>query len=130
MITDGGSRHLTILSRCAMTNARSLPQFLLIFVKLLGVVKWQNSSTVFVQSVFDTTESDLCGYSWEEPLGNKPSGMGEIVVFEEGIFSLLLDLDEKVVGPDNMKNIFLKLYADWVAKCLTVILSPFRPSIV
>lgn len=44
------------------------------------------------------------------------------VITEQGIFHLLLQLDtKKASGPDNIPNLFLNRYAEWMAKYLCII---------
>lgn len=54
-------------------------------------------------------------------------GISPIDVVDEGIFSLLLDLDpKKSSGPDDIPNPFLKRYAEWCSKYLGMV---FRKSL-
>lgn len=46
----------------------------------------------------------------------------DVVISEEGILSILLEMDtKKSIGPDCIPSEFLKRYAEWVAKYLSVI---------
>lgn len=50
--------------------------------------------------------------------------LDDSTIFEEGICSLLLDLDiKKSTGIDNIPNAFLHRYVEWCAKYFTVIFS-------
>lgn len=53
--------------------------------------------------------------------------MPDITITEQGVFSLLLNIDsKKSPGPDNIPNEFLKRYAECISKYLTII---FRVSL-
>lgn len=48
--------------------------------------------------------------------------MADISICQPGVLSLLLAIkDKKSGGPDNIPNTFLKRYAEWVSKYLTLI---------
>lgn len=69
---------------------------------------------LFFQSVFTKSASNaqLEPYALRLP-------MPQLTISEEGIFSLLENLDlKKSPGPDNITNSFLNRYAVWVAKYL------------
>lgn len=81
-----------------------------------------NEFNRFFHSVFESSANDVGEYTLEGSADGDVVGMDEVVISEEGIFSLLLDLDvKKSEGPDNIPNLFLKRYAEWVAKFLIVI---------
>lgn len=45
-----------------------------------------------------------------------------LIVSETGVLNLLLNIDtKKGAGPDNIPNVFLKRYAEWMAKYLCII---------
>lgn len=50
----------------------------------------------FFHSVFESSASDVQGIAEEQPVGSDSATMGEICISEEGVFSLLLELNEKV----------------------------------
>lgn len=76
----------------------------------------------FFHSVFEVSASDVGDCLLERLVDDDTVSMGEVVISEEGIFSLLLELDDKKsAGPDNIPNMFLKRYAEWGAKFLTVV---------
>lgn len=75
----------------------------------------------YFHSVF--TRSDKSSvHASPTPSSYEPPDMPDIVLSEQGIFSLLLDLDvKKSPGPDGIPNEFLKRYAEWVSKYLLII---------
>lgn len=78
----------------------------------------------FFHSVFQCSVSDAGVTLGDRPVLNESVTMEEISISQEGVFALLLELDEKKSGgPDNIPNTFLKRYAEWTSKFLTVIYS-------
>lgn len=53
---------------------------------------------------------------------NHLTGVQDFEFSEAGIFDLLLQLDtKKATGPDDIPNIFLRRYAEWISKFLVII---------
>lgn len=73
---------------------------------------------IFFRGVFVNAEGAIEDFNFSAT----GSTMGDIIITEEGVFSLLLNLDvKKSTGPDKIPNEFLKRYAEWVSKFLTII---------
>lgn len=79
----------------------------------------------FFHSVFAASEFVTEDFSRPSPFA--PNEMEDIFLSEEGILSLVLNIDpRKSAGPDGIPNEFLRRYAEWVSKYLLVI---FRASL-
>lgn len=77
----------------------------------------ENFSTFF-SSVFTNDDGNLPSFS--DSSNNPP--INNLDISEQGVFNLLLNIDsKKSPGPDEIPNEFLKRYAEWVSKYLTII---------
>lgn len=75
----------------------------------------------FFHSVFAASQVDE---DIESASNCAPRAMNDIVITEEGILSLVLNVDtKKSAGPDGIPNEFLRRYAEWVSKYLLIIFS-------
>lgn len=77
-----------------------------------------NAFKDYFKSVFTTDNGVLETFDMAGP------PLSDIVISEQGVFNLLLKLDvKKSSGPDGVPNEFLKRYAQWVSKYLTILFS-------
>lgn len=80
--------------------------------------KLANCFNLYFKSTF--TIDNNTHPTFDAPTNTPP--LNDLTICEDGIFSLLLDLDvKKSTGIDNVPNAFLRRYAEWCAKYLTVI---------